>query len=392
MGYIEELKEEYINHYNQSKFSEDYYKLNNNITVREEEKKMREDYNWMVFNSISLNERYSYNEQYHAIFLTLTLSSQFHKYKKVGDTFVLNKKFAKGNTINLGYKVLNEAFKDIYKNFRVKRDFIKVNYFKVFEPHKNYTPHLHSLIYIPKEYLSQFLAFLERKIKSNKNLGKQYKIEVIRDIERASSYLIKYVNKGFSSENKDFLGWRKKEKIRAFSCSKTYLNREYFKKISHHFKPILSELESYFGTTNVYEVITHLTKIVELRINLATGEVSRKVVDAGERDIFVVVLSRYINIHQSSSLDFIKFSTKKKLKSELFELKKFNNFNYFLLQQSGKNWEQSTFKEVEELFNLYQKKESNKNQYRYKKDEFKIYKISPDNSYFELIFDQNDYR
>jgi hypothetical protein len=392
MGYIEELKEEYINHYNQSKFSEDYYKINNNISTREEEKKLREDYNWMVFNSISLNERYSYNDKFQAIFLTLTLCSSFHKYKKVNDSFILNKKFKNGNTINLGYKVLNEAFKDIYKNFRVKRDFIKVNYFKVFEPHKNYTPHLHSLIYIPKEYLSQFLAFLERKIKSNKNLGKQYKIEVIRDIERASSYLIKYVSKGFSSENKDFLGWRKKEKIRAFSCSKTYLNREYFKKISHHFKPILSEIEKYFGTRNIYEVISHLTKIVELKINLSYGEIVSKIIGASERDIFVVIIKRYINIHQNNSLDFINFTSKKMLKNELIKLKKFNNFNYFLLQRSAKNWEQSTFKEIKELFNLYSKLESNKNQYRYKKDEFKIYKISPCTMYYNLIFDQNDYK
>ena len=62
--------------------------------------------------------KYIGNDDYLAIFLTLTTPSRFHKYSSM--TNKLNPKFDKTLTINDAYKLLNSSFREIYKNFKIK--------------------------------------------------------------------------------------------------------------------------------------------------------------------------------------------------------------------------------------------------------------------------------
>src|SRR5574344_1469119 len=122
--------------------------------------KSRDNYLYFFYTQKLMEEKYVGNDDYLAIFLTLTTPSKFHKYSST--TNKLNPKFDKELTINDAYKLLNSSFREIYKNFKIKRKFVKVEYSKVLEPHKNLTSHLHAIIYIQKNDLE----FMQNHIKN----------------------------------------------------------------------------------------------------------------------------------------------------------------------------------------------------------------------------------
>jgi hypothetical protein len=156
--------------------------LNNSI-----EYMIKNDYLYLVYNSIALQEKYENNNDYCALFLTVTLDSPFHEFKEnKNKKLIKNSKYITGNSVNLGYKLLNDFFKSIYKNFKVNNQFEKIEFIRVFEAHSDFTPHLHSLIYVKKVYLDLFEKYLITKIYVNKDLG-IHKIELIQNITRSSS-------------------------------------------------------------------------------------------------------------------------------------------------------------------------------------------------------------
>ena len=82
-----------------------------------EEHIAKQELMWYTYNVIALNEQYS-NDKHVAFFVTLTLQSQFHKFKKYKNRHCNNPKYNISNTVNLSYKILNKFFRDISKNFR----------------------------------------------------------------------------------------------------------------------------------------------------------------------------------------------------------------------------------------------------------------------------------
>lgn len=194
--------------------------------------KSRDNYLYFFYTQKLMEEKYIGNDDYFAIFLTLTTPSIFHKYSST--TKKLNPKFNKELTINDAYKLLNSSFREIYKNFKIKRKFVKVEYSKVLEPHKNLTPHLHAIIYIQKNDLEFMQNHIKNVIKKN-GIG-EHKIEVINDTSRSSSYLLKYIQKTTNPKNEEefhfFNGWKKVNKIRIFTSSSSILDKAIYKKIN----------------------------------------------------------------------------------------------------------------------------------------------------------------
>lgn len=212
--------------------TKDAISLNSN-----EDHLIKNDYLYLVYNSIALQKKFEFNDEYIAIFLTNTLASQFHPYKQTKTKhFTKNRNFASGNTVNLGYKILIKFFKSLYKDFKVANQYQKIEFLKVIEAHKDFTPHLHAIIYIKKEHLDSFERYYNNKISQNINLGRA-KFEVINDITRSASYILKYVQKDFSSQNNNFkiyYGWRLKHKILAYTFTKQFIPREMFNKLTFH--------------------------------------------------------------------------------------------------------------------------------------------------------------
>ena len=138
--------------------------LNDLINISHNEQQYRkDDYLWFLYNQKILENKIIEEKGFSTLFLTLTLSSSFHKYSKTSKR--KNPKYNESCTIESGYKLLNDSFREIYKNFRVNRQFKKIYYCKVFEPHKNFTPHLHAILYVKSEFKEALIQHIKNIIK-----------------------------------------------------------------------------------------------------------------------------------------------------------------------------------------------------------------------------------
>ena len=231
----------------------------------------RDNYLWFVYNQKLLEEKMIHDGGYVALFLTLTLNSSYHSHSH--NKRKANPLYQYENTIKKGYELLNQSFREIYKNFKVKRKLEKIYYSRAIEPHKNLTPHLHSIIYVKSEYV----AILKNHIKNivSKNQLGRYEIDVIKDISRSTSYLLKYINKNTNPKNEEnyhfFNGWKKTNKIRVFTISNLGLERYLFSKINHH-----TQLSKRLENKNPISHILQNCNILVSTIDNSTKEIKVK--------------------------------------------------------------------------------------------------------------------
>jgi len=181
-----------------------------------------------------------------AIFITATLPSEYHPYKLLNGKYIKNNRY-KNFSIHEGYKKLSAFFRYLYNSFKIKRKKHSVKYVRVIEPHKDFTPHLHAIVFVENEYLEYFKKHFLNSIKLF-NLGEQYKFEVINNINSATSYLLKYINKSFNSDDEKaayvFEGWKRANKIRVFTYSYIPVSREVFK-VARRFLDLKSDSKNY---------------------------------------------------------------------------------------------------------------------------------------------------
>lgn len=373
--------------------------LSNNI-----EYMIKNDYLYLLYNSIALQEKYENNNDYCALFVTLTLDSTFHEFKvNKNKELIKNCNYVKGNSINLGYKVLNSFFKSLYKDFKVNNQFEKIEFIRVFEPHSDFTPHLHSLIFVKKEHLNLFEKYINSKINMNKYLG-IHKIELIQNITRSSSYILKYVKKSFDFNNDNFkvyYGWQLANKVRAYTFTRQFISRDLFNKISFHFsKKFVFDEDSFeeFGTKNLYKIINNFTQLHQQIINTETGEIIKKEKIYDEDDMFIVNLTKNrktienCNNHKIIEIQKHIFNSELKfLIQKLYKYNLYNNFNFFISQNLALNCFQ--LKEITFKFYLlyFLQTLENKKRYVYKFNNFQIYKKHHSIPKFDLVFDKKDW-
>ena len=95
------------------------------INFAYDEKKIRQDdYYWFMYNQKILENKIIEEGGYTTLFLTLTLPSSFHKFSKKTQRY--NPNYDEKDTIENGYKRLNDTFRSIYKDFKVNRKFVKI--------------------------------------------------------------------------------------------------------------------------------------------------------------------------------------------------------------------------------------------------------------------------
>jgi hypothetical protein len=365
---------------------------------------IKNDYLFLVYNSIALQKKYENNDDYLAIFLTNSLNSTFHEFKQNKQKeLVRNKNFRVGNTINLGYKILIDFFKSLYKDFKIDNKYVKLEYSKVIEAHASYCSHLHAIIFLKKEYLIFFQEYFLRKVKNNKNLG-QYKFEIINDIQKSSAYILKYVQKDLSIENekyKVFYGWKLKHKIRAYTFSRQLISRELFNKLSFHLsKKLIYDEDSFneFNTTNFYELIHKFTQVQQEIIDKNTGEIKSKSKNFDEDDMFNVNLKKIreeikdFNIHKINEIETTLYEFNiDVIKKTLFKSNLLNEFNFYLFNEISFNYQE--VKDIVFIYHLFMFLNilKNKSRYKYQIKQFQIYKKHHSNSKFDLVFDKKDW-
>ncbi len=382
-----------------------------NINTKEEfsfnkniEYLIKNDYLFLVYNSIVLQKKYENNDEYIAIFLTNTLNSSFHRFKQdKNKKLVDNNNFKFGNTINLSYRLLMKFFKSLYKDFKIDNKYIKIEYLRVIEAHHDFTPHLHSLVFIKRDYLKAFKNHFLRKIKQNKNLG-IYKFEIIKDITRSASYILKYVQKDFNLSNENYkiyYGWKLKHKIRAYTFSRQYISRELFNKLSFHLsKNFALDEESVdeFNTNNFYELVHKFTQYSQEIVNSETGELKSKTKKFDEDDMFTVKIKkeRYeiknCNDYKINEIQKILYEINiLKIGNELEKQNLLNEFNFFVHNRISFNYQK--LKEIVFIYHLsiFLETLKNKSRYKYQTNFFQIYKKHHTFARNDLVYDKNDW-
>jgi len=252
-------------------------------------KKYRNDALWYLFVS---NRIMNENSDKVAVFVNLTLPSKYHPYREILEEIKDGKKVSKKKIVyrftsdgikrfkrtgryerNLnydsssnftdGYRLLNDTFRDMIKNFKVDNAYVKLRYFRVIEFHKDFTPHLHGIVYVEKEYLKEFKEHVLEYIRY-KGLGEQYKIEVLRNTKAATSYVLKYVRKNLFTDDMDRLylvdGWKKSHGIRMVTYSQIEVPRFVFDVVSKN-------IDLSFGMKESYDIIQNLLDNVDFTIN-----------------------------------------------------------------------------------------------------------------------------
>jgi hypothetical protein len=278
----------------------------------------KNDYLWFLFNQKLLEEEMIKSNEYEAIFLTLTLSSKFHKFHK--KTKKYNSTYDKNCTIKKGYELLNKGHRDIYKNFKVKNKHIKMKFSKVIEFHHEFSCHLHSVLYVKKEYIQALISHIKRVIK-NLELGKS-EIKVVDSIEKSSAYILKYIIKEVKQENEEAFhlvnGWKKYNKIRMFTFSNKAISRYVFERVNRTLK-VSKNLKG-----------NPITKV------LADCEIETKIVDEEEN---------YEKIKKKGNLENAKYSVK-------IEKKRYKKHLELNLKSEDRNYLTKLLNDDEYLDNL----------------------------------------
>ncbi len=186
------------------------------------------------------------------VFITLTAPSRFHplKYNKHIDKLL-------ENNPNYGYYNLNHAIKDasiflsdLWHKFtslqvirRMKREIGKgLIYFRVYEPHESGVPHIHALVYLPKNWILPIKKAFFKYFKSFGIKQLQFKYTWYSSKGGAIGYMMKYITKTFRNVETDIIHdsvyWYIKHRIIRFSSSRTLCALSVYRKIRYYFKDI----------------------------------------------------------------------------------------------------------------------------------------------------------
>lgn len=178
---------------------------------------------------------YANNRGLKSIFGTITLPSEYHP--KIANKMP-NPKFINDehHTPNAGAKELSKMFKKLL-DLRILRDIPKEDkcYFRVYEPHKDGTPHLHFSMFVPADKLDEIAKKFKDYFKSK---YEKLRVDFQTDINNPVAYLMKYILKTFDdlrAENakvSDLSLWYIANRITRFYTSRTLISLEIFRKLN----------------------------------------------------------------------------------------------------------------------------------------------------------------
>lgn len=203
-------------------------------------------------------KQYADNHNLKPIFGTITLPTEYHrlignnrKNPKYRNKHLLNefettycpysrkcdqldyKKYSP----NGGKKELSKIFKKLLDSHFLKTDISKDNkcYFRVYEPHKDGTPHLHFSLFVPADKLETTHQKIVKYFKDNyPNQRTDFQI----DIQNPVAYLMKYILKTFDDlranpdDITDLSLWYIHNRITRFYTSKTLISLDIYRKLN----------------------------------------------------------------------------------------------------------------------------------------------------------------
>lgn len=204
-----------------------------------------------INNRVNSINKYAKDMGLMPVFITLTAPSQFHPltFDKILQKHVPNPNFK--------YSNLKDAIKDasnflsvLWHKFTSLQIFRKIKkllkhgliYFRVFEPHKSGIPHIHALVYLPKNFV---LAVKKKFNEYFKKFGiKQLEFRYTWYSSKggAIGYMMKYITKTFRNAETDIIDdsvyWYIKHRIIRFCSSRSLCSLSVYRKIRYYFKDI----------------------------------------------------------------------------------------------------------------------------------------------------------
>ena len=173
------------------------------------------------------------------IFLTITAPSAYHPSSKEYNHF-------KPRETALYLSDIWRRFLNlmIFRNIK-KNSGHKMIYIRVYEPHKSGVPHLHAMLFIPKEYLSDVKnKFYEHYLKYGfKKVGLKFISKFDKSVKYdgatgAIAYILKYMNKTFRNAKDGLMSdeayYFAYYGIRRFTTSQTLIPLWIYRKIKHN--------------------------------------------------------------------------------------------------------------------------------------------------------------
>lgn len=358
--YYKLKNEKYINkssisYFKQNHFLKNYIftdnKTNKIFTIEKDIKKDYNNYkNITIVKTLEL-ERIRKNEVLIPIFITITLPSKYHPFKKINDIYYQNKNFEFveiEQRITRGYKELNKIYREFYLNVKNTKKNKDIKFIKIIEPHKSLIPHLHRVVFVK----------LETKEKIEKQffkVVKKYKLKKVKfeTLEKGTSYVIKYITKNFNEEElKKLDGWKKLHKIRLFTMSNLPLTTEIFKKLYYNNKEtnlkIIDKIKKgEIKYKNIYQYYTENTKIKKIYINENNEIVKINIKNKKRKNLFE--FKQIIKVEEENKI----IKKVKKINEDIKTIERLRNIYYTNKYEKFKEFYKITKKEKIFLINDY---------------------------------------
>ena len=190
-----------------------------------------------IQNRIDTLQKEAQNAKLVAVFLTITLPSEFHPMKEDRRTkqLVKNLKY-NGIEPREATKVLTKMWAKLRQD-RSLKELSKSQrmYYRVNEPHKDGTPHAHILLFLPADRIERVEKAFERLYFSKSN-------KFVKDIQNAKSYIMKYINKTLPkskeqiTQDDEYLNaWYIKNRINRFCASRSTAPMYLHRLLNHRF-------------------------------------------------------------------------------------------------------------------------------------------------------------
>lgn len=187
------------------------------------------------------------------VFITLTAPSHFHPIKTINkkkNIYENNPNYRYDNNHKKAVKDASILLSELWHKFtslQVVRKMKKQTgngliYFRVFEPHKSGVPHIHALVYIPKNWILQIKKKFYEYFKCFGIKQLQFKYTWYKSKGGAIGYMMKYITKTFRNAETDIIDdsvyWYIKHRIIRFCSSRSLCSLSVYRKIRYYFKDI----------------------------------------------------------------------------------------------------------------------------------------------------------
>lgn len=260
------------------------------------------------------------------VFITLTAPSKYHKKHRNGDLKISPNETAKELT-----QIWNK-FTSLQLFRKIKKDLGHgLIYFRVYEPHKSGVPHLHAMLFLPKDFIlpvkkRYFSYFTDREKWGNNKKSIDFKYTWYNSAGGAAAYIMKYVTKTFKNDESEDIQhtayWYIKHNIRRFLCSRTLAPITIYRKIRHFFKKHDNDylkVSELIKNNEIHRLFDDTTYSY-MRFNYETGEVDDITVWQKNSDL---ILNSRIKAKTTFKLKYTKKERKKPLLAIVSDFEKY---------------------------------------------------------------------